>query len=180
MGRRQTIDRGTILDAAEHVVLRDGAAHLTIDAVAAEAGVSKGGVLYAYATKDILIDAMLERVVAAYDELAEQFLAKAGDHSERHILAHVQASAGVDPTAGGRAAALMASFIRSPQFRNSTIDYYRGLFARIDPATERGRRARLALLAAEGAFTLRGFGLYPFTDADWQAIHDDIIAVLLS
>ncbi|UXN74347.1 TetR/AcrR family transcriptional regulator [Devosia sp. A8/3-2] len=85
MGRRQTIDRGTILDAAEHVVLHDGAAHLTIDAVAAEAGVSKGGVLYAYASKDILIDAMLERVVAAYDELAEQFLAKADDHSERHI-----------------------------------------------------------------------------------------------
>lgn len=180
MGRRQTIDRSALLDAAEHVVLHDGAAHLTIDAVAAQAGVSKGGVLYAFATKDTLINAMLERVVTAYDDLAEQFLAKAGDHSERHILAHVQASAGTDPASGGRAAALMASFIRSPQFRSGTIDYYRGLFTRIDPATERGRRARLALLAAEGAFTLRGFGLHPFSDADWQAIHDDIIAVLLS
>lgn len=180
MGRRQTIDRGALLDAAEHVVLRDGPAHLTIDAVAAEAGVSKGGVLYAFATKDILIDAMLARVVAEYDKLAEGFLARAPDHSERHILAHVQASAGVDPASGGRAAALMASFIRSPQFRKETIDYYRGLFSRIDSSTERGRRARLALLAAEGAFTLRGFGLHPFTDAEWQAIHDDIIAVLLS
>ncbi len=51
MGRKQTIDRSALLDAAERVVLRDGAGQLTMDAVAAEAGVSKGGVLYAFPSK---------------------------------------------------------------------------------------------------------------------------------
>jgi hypothetical protein len=35
-----------IVDAAEEVVLRDGVARLTLDAAAAEAGLSKGGILY--------------------------------------------------------------------------------------------------------------------------------------
>ena len=39
---------------------RDGAQALTLDAVAAEAGVSKGGLLYHFKTKRELLDAMLE------------------------------------------------------------------------------------------------------------------------
>ena len=38
--------RARLLDAAVAVVRRDGAQALTLDAVAAEAGVSKGGLLY--------------------------------------------------------------------------------------------------------------------------------------
>ena len=41
-----TDTRRRLLDAATAVVRRDGARALTLDAVAAEAGVSKGGLLY--------------------------------------------------------------------------------------------------------------------------------------
>jgi AcrR family transcriptional regulator len=51
--------RARLLDAAAAVVRRDGARALTLDAVAAEAGVSKGGLLYHVATKRDLVDAML-------------------------------------------------------------------------------------------------------------------------
>ena len=50
-----------LLDAAIAVIRRDGAQALTLDAVAAEAGVSKGGVLYHFATKRALIDGLIER-----------------------------------------------------------------------------------------------------------------------
>ena len=53
--------RTQLLDAAIAVIRRDGAAALTLDAVAAEAGVSKGGVLYHFASKRALIDGLLER-----------------------------------------------------------------------------------------------------------------------
>src|SRR5690606_15169274 len=103
MGRRQTIDRGALLDAAERVVLRDGANGLTMDAVAREAGVSKGGVLYAFATKDRLIDEMMRRVTAAYDTLVEQFLADAGGGPREHFAAHVMASSHEDAASQARA-----------------------------------------------------------------------------
>jgi AcrR family transcriptional regulator len=52
--------RERLLDAAAVVVRRDGAQALTLDAVAAEAGVSKGGLLYHFKAKRDLLDAMLE------------------------------------------------------------------------------------------------------------------------
>ena len=53
--------RDQLLDAAERVVRRDGVARLTLDAVAAEAGTSKGGLLYHFASRDALITAMVGR-----------------------------------------------------------------------------------------------------------------------
>ena len=53
--------RERLLDAAATVVRRDGAQALTLDAVAAEAGVSKGGLLYHFRSKRDLLDALVGR-----------------------------------------------------------------------------------------------------------------------
>ncbi|MGH8569493.1 MAG: TetR/AcrR family transcriptional regulator [Gammaproteobacteria bacterium] len=53
--------QNTLLDAAEAVVVRQGIANLTLDAVAAEAGMSKGGLLHHFPTKDRLVEAMVTR-----------------------------------------------------------------------------------------------------------------------
>jgi AcrR family transcriptional regulator len=50
-----------VLDAAEAVVVRQGIANLTLEAVAAEAGISKGGLLYHFPSKDRLVDALVRR-----------------------------------------------------------------------------------------------------------------------
>ena len=115
MGRKQTIDRGALLDAAERVVLRDGAGQLTMDAVASEAGVSKGGVLYAFPSKDALIDALFSRVFAAMDKIAEDFIAKAGDTGENWAKAHVLSSRDAETLISERSVALIANFMRSPE-----------------------------------------------------------------
>jgi AcrR family transcriptional regulator len=66
MPRERTKDR--LLDAAGAVVRRDGAQALTLDAVAAEAGVSKGGLLYHYGTKRELIEALVARWLAEFQD----------------------------------------------------------------------------------------------------------------
>jgi AcrR family transcriptional regulator len=60
-----------ILTAAERVVLRDGVQHLTLEAVAREAKRSKGGFLYHFATKEALIQGMLERLIQYCDREIE-------------------------------------------------------------------------------------------------------------
>lgn len=62
-----------ILDAAEAIVLRDGVAHLTLDAVAQECQISKGGLLYHFPSKDDLIRGMIDRLHRHYEaEVARQ------------------------------------------------------------------------------------------------------------
>lgn len=53
-----------LLDAAEAVIVRDGIASLTLDAVAAEAKVSKGGLLHHFPSKDRLVEALVTRTAS--------------------------------------------------------------------------------------------------------------------
>lgn len=65
-----------ILSAAVAVVNKEGIASLTIDAVAAKVGLSKGGVLHHFHTKESLIKAMVQRTAdfwrASFFEAVEQ------------------------------------------------------------------------------------------------------------
>src|SRR5690606_6550579 len=61
--------RGELLDAAEELLSEQGSTALTLSAVADRAGVSKGGLLYHFSTKEALIKAMVERLIEEFDAL---------------------------------------------------------------------------------------------------------------
>ncbi len=52
-----------LLDAARHVIAANGVPGLTLDAVARRAGVSKGGLLHHFPTKNALLSALINRHV---------------------------------------------------------------------------------------------------------------------
>jgi AcrR family transcriptional regulator len=54
--------RDRVLDAYETLLIEHGAAAITLDAVSAAAGVSKGGLLYHFASKDALAAGLLDRL----------------------------------------------------------------------------------------------------------------------
>ncbi|WP_185277745.1 TetR/AcrR family transcriptional regulator [Leifsonia shinshuensis] len=60
--------RDRILDSFEDLLAEQSERAATLEAVAARAGVSKGGLLYHFASKDALVDGVLERFAA---DLAE-------------------------------------------------------------------------------------------------------------
>src|SRR5687767_9360847 len=55
--------RDKILEAAAELVGDVGARRLTLDAVAERAGLSKGGLLYNFPSKDALLQGMVERLI---------------------------------------------------------------------------------------------------------------------
>ncbi len=59
--------RRSVLAAAAEIVVRDGASKLTLDAVAERCGLSKGGILHHFSTKDSLITAMIDDVVKGFE-----------------------------------------------------------------------------------------------------------------
>jgi len=81
--------RDELLDAAEELLCDQGSASLTLAAVADRAGVSKGGLLYHFATKEALIKGMVERLIEEFDEL----MTAQGDptYTERYIGATLAA-----------------------------------------------------------------------------------------
>ena len=76
--------RDRLLDAAERVVVESGATHLTLDAVAKSAGVSKGGLLYHFPSKEALLEGMLARHFQDVDaEVAKRLEKRAAGTSGR-------------------------------------------------------------------------------------------------
>jgi AcrR family transcriptional regulator len=160
---RSTRDR--ILDAAEAVVVEDGVAQLTLDAVAARAGVSKGGLLYHFAGKDVLVAGMVERRMESFERhLAERM---AGDPEQAGRFARAFARDTFDATAdvvardAGVASALLAALGTNPALLAPAAARYEGWQRRLEDDGVDPALATLARLAADGLFFALMFGLAP-------------------
>ncbi len=84
---RSEKSRQLIIQAALAVIDRDGANRLTIDAIAREAGISKGGVLHHFRTKQAVLIALLDNQRAEYARFARDYLAHDGRDSGEPSLA---------------------------------------------------------------------------------------------
>lgn len=80
-----TTSRERILDAYAEALAVDGERHATLEAVAARAGVSKGGLLYHFPSKDQLAEALCDRLVALAAEDIDE-MRNAADGPARHYI----------------------------------------------------------------------------------------------
>lgn len=148
-GRGRPNSRELMLDAAQAVVLEQGAGRLTLDAVARRAGVSKGGVMYNFPTKQALLTAMLERLVEhnrrAHAALVARLPAKRGRSLRAYVMNSVRAP-DVDDRVSG---ALLAALNGDPALLQPVSRYFNGRFAAIaeDMPFE---QAAIVYLATEG------------------------------
>ncbi|MEW6099639.1 MAG: TetR/AcrR family transcriptional regulator [Pseudomonadota bacterium] len=173
MGRPKSIDRDAVLDVAEAIVRTQGAAALTLDAVAQAAGISKGGVQSCFGTKAALVDALFERFGQAYERRYRE-VADTDPSPVGRVRAHVAATFGSDEVSSAKAAGLLAALLQSPQELESTRQWYRERLQGLCMDTPEHRSAWLAFLAAEGAFMLRYFGLVEMNERLWRAIEAEL------
>ena len=163
MGRRRVIDRDAVLDAAQRVVSRDGAAKLTLEAVAAEANISKASVLYDYGTKEALIRAIIEKRVAAETERVETVTAQIGEGADAAIRGRIAAAVrSVSDEDRAVAISLCAAAAHNATLRHPIQEAYRRWIEEIETTSEHPRGALLAFLALEGLTLLEWFGLHAF------------------
>ena len=151
MGRNRVIDSEKVLDAAEQVVARDGAAGLTIDAVAQQAGISKASVLYDHKTKQALIEAVVQRAVELDNSYHATVTQELGPVSSRVIRGRIEAAKSV-PNDESRAAALSlcAALTQDAGLRRTIQTNQRDVIASILSDSTSPRGALLAYLALEG------------------------------
>jgi AcrR family transcriptional regulator len=161
MGRKRVIDQEEILDAAEAVVVRDGAAHLTLDAVAEQAGISKASVIYDYKSKQALIQAVIERRVANDTALIEELTDSLGDVPSAVIRGRILASS-TPPLDDARAVAvnLCAALAQDAELRSGIQKEQANNIASILATSESPRGALLAYLALEGLKILEYLDLH--------------------
>jgi len=178
MGRRKTIDHERILDAAEDVTLELGAARLTLDAVATRAGISKGGLVYCFASKELLIKAMFTREMKRFEEELLSELAHFEGLPFARLHARIAASKHETENTRAKAASIMATISQMPEHVQEVRQAYTEDMEDVHRSAEDMRRATLALVAIEGAFLVRGLGLIDLTPEEWTGVFDDIATLI--
>src|SRR5579864_204129 len=143
--------RERLLDAAERVVVESGATHLTLDAVAKSAGVSKGGLLYHFPSKEALLEGMLTRHFENVDAEVTKRLANRTRKASRAdmLRERVQVLLELHPERPAVGAAMVAASAASPEHMAPCRAQYRKLldeFAKLPGGFE---RAALVLLATQ-------------------------------
>ena len=151
-----------IVDAAQAVVLEVGAAHMTLDAVAAKAGVSKGGLLYHFPTKEALLKAMLNRRVQRLEEVRKEKRAELPDGPTREIKAYILSTLARDRKSERISAGLLASAAYNPRLLEPLRNDYRKALTELVPSGVRFERAAVVVLAAHGLRLMEILSLSPF------------------
>lgn len=167
--RGRPSSREAMLDAAEAVVVAEGAVRLTLDAVAREAGVSKGGVMYHFPSKKILLEALVTRAIERSHAARDAQLAKLPDAPGRPLHAYVRASIN-DPLHNDRVSGALLSVVASDPTLMAPV---REFFRQRLPAISVGvpfERAALVHLATEGLWLMELFRVSPFTRAQRERI----------
>jgi AcrR family transcriptional regulator len=150
------------LRAAERVVAEEGVSRMTLEAVAREAGVSKGGLLYHFPSKEALIGGMVRRLIEGFGEaLGRELRREKGGRGGRWSRAYARASFAEDRWYLRVSAGLLAAVAEDP-----------GLLAPLREGYEDGQRwaerdgidpavATLVRLAADGLFFAEVLGFAP-------------------
>ncbi|GAB4547254.1 MAG: TetR/AcrR family transcriptional regulator [Anaerolineae bacterium] len=84
--------RERLIEAALLTLQARGAAALTLDAVAREAGLSKGGLLHHFPNKDALIEALLRHLFKQFEQRVQYYYSLEQPRPGRWLRAYIHAS----------------------------------------------------------------------------------------
>jgi AcrR family transcriptional regulator len=168
--RTRTSSRTRILDAAAEIVAEIGAGKMTLDAVAERAGLSKGGLLYNFPSKDALLQAMIERMVE--DGVNEREASRSANAHRPNVearciiasdLAHC-ASHGRDVASG-----MLAAISENPSLLEPVRKVAAEEWAMLQ-ASDCPELSVIAWLAVHGLMSLDMFGISPVSPEDRERV----------
>ncbi len=175
--RGSFLTREAILRAADWVVVEEGVSGMTLEAVAREAGVSKGGLLYHFPCKEALIGGMTGRLIEGFEAvLGRELREDRGAGGGRWTRAYARAGFAEDRWYLQVSAGLLAGVAEDP----TLLDPLRRRFQDgqrwaerdgLDPAV-----AILVRLAADGHFFGELLGFAPAKGA----LRKRVLGALLS
>jgi AcrR family transcriptional regulator len=167
-----------ILEAAERVVAEVGAARLTLDLVAQAAGVSKGGLLYHFPSKESLLGALAQRYVESMEQCIEAAKCGISEHEHsRDLKACIVGILGSDPRSKAMGAALLATAANDltllEVIRERLVGYNRELAA----SSADFARAAIVTLAVDGLMMRESLRISPFTEQQRQQVVGELMKI---
>lgn len=167
--------RARIRVAAAKVIERDGAGHLTLEKVAAEADLSKGGLLYHYPSKDALLQGLLDHLLENRAELVDASAEGVSDATLLNSL--IDADFDLPKDERIMAQGLIAASAENPELIAPAQQHVEAVFAQLGEAKTTATSARTIFLASQGLQFLELLGLLSLSTAERNEIRRHLKAL---
>lgn len=162
--------RTKILEAAAHVIQSDGILSFTLEKVAKQAGVSKGGLLYHYPSKEKLVSGMVEYIEENYiksiKKHAEKDTLKKGKWTRAFIKGSFEKNTPNKPMDAG----LMAAVVVNRDLLKPIQEAYQHWQSRIDEDEIDVIDATILRLAVDGLWFSEIFDLAPLEEKQREEV----------
>lgn len=172
--------REQIVTAAQTVVRQNGTDALTLEAVAKEAGVSKGGLLYHFPNKEALIQGMIQTLIDEFNGavLTEVDLDPAPDKPGRYARAYLRATFNSEYPLPALSEGILAGVALNPSLLNPIQAAFREWQERlvndgIDPAT-----ATVIRTASDGLWFAELMGFAPPVEPLRNALYEKLLSLI--
>ena len=177
MRRSGAETRGLIFAACSRILQRDGLVQLTLDAVAQEAGLSKGGLLYHFPTKLAMIEALFQHHMERFNERLQTLVETEDDGPGGWLRAYAKASIEQITDAGN--ASLLASLFAAGERYPSVLEIMRQHYVhwqqQVEAAGLEPAVALLVRLAVDGFWFTEMYQFAPLKRAQRQIVLEEIL-----
>lgn len=175
--------RDAVLDAAVALVEETGAGTLTLDAVAARARVSKGGLLHHFKSKEALLLGMVARVEATFeselrsaaDAMTQSPGPEAFNGERRLIETYLWRSFSGVGTRDKTAMALFAVAANQPALLEPIRDYFRRRAEETCRQVPEPTLALALMALADGLWLFDALGIPPFEGRLREKVRDEVL-----
>lgn len=165
-----------ILEKALEVVVEFGAASLTFDAVSKKSGISRGGILYHFPNKEVMLESLLEHYVGVEMSLFFKNWEKLGNTPETLAKAEILSMSQRDSKNRDIAVALLASLVNHPALLEKIRPIVEHRFKTIMNNPNFAKEA-IILMALDGMYTMRALGLDPLTPKKRKEIFECMLSM---
>lgn len=169
--------RERILEAAERVVGDVGAARMTLEGVAQAAGVSKGGLLYHFPTKEALLGALAKRYVEGMIDCVEQ--AKSSDTDTHDLRACIVGI--LDPQQRAKVRGMGAALFAAAANDLTLLEVIRQRIAhfmgQLEDSNVDFARAAIVTLAIDGLIMRESLRISSFTDEQRERVVQQLLQI---
>lgn len=162
--------REKILAAAEELARAAGPGNLSLDAVAAKAGVSKGGLLYHFPTKAKLLEALVEQFLANFDQALRDREAESAGAPNSLVRAYLDFLVNEHLCREPPPSGLLAALGEDPDFLAPVRRFDRALLDRMKANASDPTVAVVVFLAMHGVKSMQLLNIETIDEKEFNAV----------
>lgn len=163
-----------ILNAASKVVTERGILNLTFDAVAEEAGVSKGGVLYHFRSKEVLVEEMVKHLTNNYRTKIENHAKANPEDKGTWTSAYIEVTFNRTYQNKDMHSGLLAAKAINPELLRPIHEVYEEWQQAVDNDNIDPTLATIIRLAADGIWLADLFDINPINSEKKEKIYETL------